>query len=414
MSATMHVLLLTETFSPEIGGGERQAALLSGALIRRGHQVTIVTRRSRRALPPHERLDGVDVRRIGPAGGGRWKKWGLALTTAPAMLRAAGRTDVVLVSGFRIMGIPAAALSRLLRLPVVLKADSTGEMSGSFFTAGLASLGLTPRSLSVRAALSLRNAILRRAAAFAAMSREIGDELATAGVSRDRIHYIPNGVDTDRFSPVHPERRAVLRTRLGLPRGRIAVYTGRLVSYKGLPLLVSVWDEMVRSGMDGTLVLVGAAGGDMHACEDDLRAFVRERSLEERVYFAGGVDNVHEYLQAADAFVFPTLNEAFGVSLIEAMACGLPCVATRVGGIPDFVVDGSNGLLVQPGDRGQLHAALERVLAGGADVEALGQRARATVLSSLSAEAVASAYIALFHELSVTRRAARTMTTIVR
>jgi glycosyltransferase involved in cell wall biosynthesis len=395
MTRSLRVLLLTETYLPEIGGGERQAELLSSALRQRGHRVTIITRRSRTDLPRRELLAGIEVLRIGPAGPGRWKKWGLAVTTAPALMRAASRADVALVSGFRILGIPSGALGPLLRIPVVLKADSTGEMSGSFFAAGLARLGLTPAAPPVRGGLAIRNALLRRASGFVAMSTEIAEELAASGIPPDRIHRIPNGVDTRTFSPAPAATRAALRQRLALPAGPIAIYTGRLVTYKGLPMLLDAWHRVVQGEAGATLVLAGTAGGDMHACEHELREFVRQQGLGRHVRFTGAVHNVHEYLQAADVFVFPTLNEAFGVSLLEAMACGLPCVASRVGGIPDFLLHEHNGLLVEPGNEEQLTAALQRLLAGGSDAAALGARARETVVREYSGDSVAEAYVAL-------------------
>src|SRR5262245_26508301 len=100
----LRVLLLTETFYPEIGGGERQARRLSAALARRGHDVTVVTRRSRSGLPREEYEGKVRIIRIAPAGRGRWKKWGLALSTIPALAGLRSRADVVMVSGYRIMG----------------------------------------------------------------------------------------------------------------------------------------------------------------------------------------------------------------------------------------------------------------------------------------------------------------------
>ena len=399
----MRVLLLTETFLPEIGGGEQQAQLLSQTLARRGHDVTIVTRRSRRDLPREQLRDGVRIIRIGPAGRGRWKKWGLAVSAISPLTRLHAGVDVVFVSGYRIMGVPAVVVAQVLGRKCVLKADSPGEMSGEFFRAGLAPLRLQPTSFGVHLMIRFRNALLRRADAFVAISSPIAAELQSSGVPVERIQYVPNGVDTARFRPALPAERAALRDRLGFPRGPIAVYTGRLVSYKGLTLLLRVWCELCRSGVSGTLVLVGAGSTDMHNCEDMLRQYVDRHGLGDRVIFTGGVDNVDEHLRAADVFVFPTEKEAFGVSLVEAMACGLPSVATRVGGIADFLVDGANGLVVEPGSFTQLRDALVTLLAGGDRVTALGHAARTTALGRFSADTVADRYLKVFESLRDSR-----------
>ncbi len=398
-TAHVRVLLLTETFWPEVGGGERQAAMLSSALVRRGHAVTIVTRRSQHELATHETDLGVRIVRIAPAGRGRWKKWGLAVSAIAPLASMRASVDVILVSGYRIMGLPAVLAAKMMGRPCVLKADSPGEMSGEFFRSGLAPLQLRPTSLPVRALIGSRNVLLRSADAFAAISSAIAAELQAQGVPSDRTHYIPNGVDTARFKPASDADRTAIRARLGLPAGPLAVYTGRLVSYKGLPLLLRVWRDLLRTGTPGTLVLVGAGSTDMHNCEQDLRTYVDRHGLGGRVIFTGSVDNVEEYLRAADIFVFPTEKEAFGVSLVEAMACGLPSVATRVGGIPDYLVDGDNGLMVGAADFTQLRDAIATLLAGGARVVDLGRRARTTAVARFSGDAVAERYLCLFESL---------------
>jgi glycosyltransferase involved in cell wall biosynthesis len=395
----LRIVLLTETFHPEIGGGERQARLLSNALVRRGHEVTIITRRSRRQLPRDQMEGGVRVVRLAPAGEGRWKKWGLVLTPLRLLPGLCASADVVFVSGFRILGLPAVIAARARGSVCVLKADSLGEMSGEFFGPGLARLGLTPSSAAVRPLIRARNAVLRRADAFVAISSEIAGELEATGVPGRHVYTLPNGVDTAKFAPADAAERAALRGRLRLPDGPLAVFTGRLVTYKGLPRLLQAWRELRSSGGAGTLVLVGAGGSDLHNCEHELRDYAERHHFRDSLIFAGPVENVEDYLRAADAFVFPTENEAFGVSLLEAMACGLPAIATPVGGIRDFVTHGHNGLLVEPGNVQQLREALATALSGGDRVAALGRAARATVLARFSDEAVADGYLALFATL---------------
>ena len=87
-----------------------------------------------------------------------------------------------------------------------------------------------------------------------------------------------------------------------------------------------VWLEVQRQHPNVKLLVVGAGGLDIHNCEAELKAYVIANGLQDSVHFTGSVENVHEYLQVADIFVFPTENEAFGISLIEAMACGLPAI----------------------------------------------------------------------------------------
>ncbi len=102
--------------------------------------------------------------------------------------------------------------------------------------------------------------------------------------------------------------------------------------------------------------------------------------------------------------MFPTENEAFGLSLVEAMACGLPAVTTRVGGIADYVDHGVNAWVVEPGDRDAMVAAIERLLDDGELALRLGRAARETVLARFGGDAIAAQYESLLTELVDARR----------
>lgn len=390
------IVIATETFEPEMGGGETQARTLSDSLTARGFAVTLVTRRSRGYLPRRERQGELTIIRVAPAGPGRWKKWVLMVSAFPALFSASRGATAILVSGFRFLGFPAVLATRMRGAPCFLKGDNRGELSGEYFRAGLAQLGMTPRSLPVRWLVAARNMVLRRAEGFVALSHEMAAEFEELGVPADRIHEIPNGVDTSHFRPTDSSERNALRERLGFPDGPVALYTGRLVSHKGLLVLVHAWEKLLQTMPGATLYLVGEGGADMHNCEAELRQFARERNLESRIRFAGLVPHVVDFLRAADAFVFPTLDDSFGISLVEAMACELPVVSSPVGGIRDFLVDGVNGFLAPAGDANALADALGRVLGGGPHMVAAGRAARETVIARFSHDAVARSYLAMF------------------
>jgi glycosyltransferase involved in cell wall biosynthesis len=307
--------------------------------------------------------------------------------------------DVVLVSGFRILGIAAIAARALTGRPTILKGDSRGELSGDYFSAGIAHAGLKADSWLVGHGLRLRNAVLRRADAYIALSEEMSREFQVHGAPASRIWRIPNGVDTERFRPATAGERSELREILGLPDETIAVYTGRLVTYKGLPTLIRAW----RAVNHGTLVLVGEGGADVHACERELRELVAAHALDGRVRFAGPSDRVEDWLRAADLFVFPTENEAFGLSLVEAMACALPCITTSVGGLRDFVTDGANALVVPTGDDRAVAFAISALAADANRRQALGEAARQTALQRFSTQVVVDAYARRIDALSRSR-----------
>jgi glycosyltransferase involved in cell wall biosynthesis len=207
-------------------------------------------------------------------------------------------------------------------------------------------------------------------------------------------------VDTQRFLPVEPAQKNLLREKLNLPQSAsVATYTGRLVSYKGLPLLLKVWNEIRRKHANVLLILAGTGGLDIHNCEEELRAYVKSAYLEGHVIFTGAVQNVPEYLQASDLFIFPTENDAFPSSIVEAMACGLPVITTPVGAIKTIVSNQKTGLLIQPGNGEQLFQALDVMLYNEALASRLGRAARKSVQDLYSAETVTKKYLALFQGL---------------
>jgi glycosyltransferase involved in cell wall biosynthesis len=394
------VCIFTETYYPVIGGGETQARILAEGLISHGYSVCILTRRTDASLQSLERLGQISVRRIAPVGRGQMKKWGMVLSCLPALVRLRNDYDVLFVSGFRITGMSAIAAARLFGKTVVLKADSQGEMSGAYFANGLKRIGLKPSSPAFRLFLAIRNRVLRTADAFVAITDGVVRELEDAGVRPEAIHRISNGVDTGRFFPACHSLKSDLRIRLGIPpTAKVVVYTGRLVSYKGLPLLLEVWRQLAPRHCDARLVLVGAGGLDVHNCEADLRTFVAEHGLGGSVTFTGNVDNVPDYLQAADVFVLPSEDDAFPSSLVEAMACRLAVVATPVGAVGNIVQDGQTGLMVHPGDFPSLYEALDRLLQDDALVARLAEAGWRRTTERYSAESVTQQLITLFGTL---------------
>lgn len=398
MSGNPRICIFTETYYPVVGGGETQARLLAEGLIRNGWGVTIITRRSQPDLLPLERFEGVTVYRLPPVGTQHLKKWGLLLSAIPALYRTRNQYELILVSGFRVIGVSAVILCRILNKACLLKADNNGEMSGEFFYGGLLKSGLRTDSLVFNFFLGLRNRILRQADGFIAISSQIAREYSSNGILQaSRIYCIPNSVDTRTFTPVSESVKKNLRMKLGIPgNGILVVYSGRLVSYKGLEILLRAWSKLVRNRHNATLLLIGSGSADIYNCEKELRGCVKEWGLEESVNFCGEVRNVHEYLQAGDIFVFPTEKEAFGISLVEAMACGLPVISTLVGGLKDIISPGQNALVLNPGDEDSLLKALNTLCDDRELREALGMNALETARSRYSSDMVTHQYIRVF------------------
>jgi glycosyltransferase involved in cell wall biosynthesis len=398
------ILFVTESFWPVLGGGETHIRDLAGRLAALGFGAHVLTRRTDAGWPARENAGGVAISRVGPSGPGRAKKYLLALRILPALCRLALRCDVLVVRGTRVLGLPGLLAGSWANRPVVLQPEVNGELSGEVYTWGTALHRSLPRRM-VGALVRARNLFFRDAAAGVAMSRLIAAELAQASFPPQRIAHIPHGVDTQRFRPRPPQEKAALRDALGLREDAlVVVYTGRLLRGKGLETLVDAFGRVAGRDARAHLVLVGSGAGQALSNEDELRERVARLGLEGRVRFTGRVDSVEDFLGASDVFAFPSEFEALGLSLIEAAACGLPCVGTRTGGIVDVIEDGRTGLLVPPADADALAEALEALLADPGRRAALGAGGRARVKERFDVEVSVDRYRALFHELAAGRR----------
>jgi glycosyltransferase involved in cell wall biosynthesis len=391
------VLFLTESFHPVLGGGEIHVRRLGAALVASGFGATVVTRRGEAEWPAVDEVDGIRVVRVPPPGPGRTGKYLMVPGALRATFRELPRHDVLVVRGTRVLGGPGLLAGRACGRPVVLQPEVNGELSGEVYTWGRRIAGALAAPL--RAAVRLRNLWLRDADAFVAMSTEIREEMVRAGVARERVALLPHGVDVDRFRPASAEERGALRRERGLPDGTLAVYTGRLLRGKGLETLVAAFSAIAARAPALCLVIVGSGAGQALSVEPELRREVRERGLEDRVVLTGRVDDVAGYLRAADLFVFPSVFEALGISLVEAAACGLPAVASRTGGIVDVVEEGRSGILVTPGAVDELASALLALGRTPDRRERMGRTARAIAAARFDERDGVRRYRALFREV---------------
>lgn len=393
------VLFLAESYHPVLGGGERHIRRLATALAAEGLPTTVLTRRGQADWPADETLDGVRVVRVGPSGPGRRGKYAMLPGVLRALSQLRHQFDILVVRGTRVLGLPGLLAARALQKRIVLQCEVSGEMSGEIYTWGTALDQPLLRPL-VRAGVALRNGLFADADALVAISERTRDEFLAAGFEPDRVRLVPHGVDVEAFRPAGPPERETLREQLGLPKlGRLVTFTGRLLRGKGVEVLVEAFGRLALRREDVHLLLVGSGAGQVLSIEDALRARVAEAGLGHRVTFAGRVDNVADYLRASDIYAFPSYFEAMPLALLEAAGCGLPCVASRIGGVVDVIDDGRSGVLVEAGDVNGLAAGLGAVLDMPERGRMLGAAARAVVLERFDERHNVARYRELFQEL---------------
>jgi glycosyltransferase involved in cell wall biosynthesis len=374
-------------FPPEVGGLESHAYYLCRELVRLGHYVTMITSRSQPGLPAREALDGVEVvrkwfpRQRTPAG---WTAH--TLGTVPHYMRLAKRADVLHAQTFA-SAIPGILARRRYRLPLVV----------TLHTSHFLRLAERPAWQPV-----LRR-IIRSADWLLAASEEIRD-VALGLYPHSRAEALTNGVDTALFAPganssLHgagpgaaPDGpfRGGTRPRLIVPR-RLFEKNGVEYFVRALPL--------VRRQVDAEAVLVGDGPE-----RPRLEALAAELGVADAITFLGSRPNqeMPGLLAGADLAVFPSLMEATSVAALEAMSCGVPVAASRVGGLPEIVDDGV-GTLFEPADPESQAEALVRLLRT-ADLSALGRAARDRVVARWSVERLALRHQEIYQTLLRERR----------
>lgn len=173
-------------------------------------------------------------------------------------------------------------------------------------------------------------------------------------VPRKKLRMIPNGVDTNVFSPSE-ERRRSMRSALGIDSEFVWLAVGRLVIQKDYPTLFRALELLARKEF---IVLIAGAG----PLERELREECTKRDLSGHVRFCGERKDILDLYNAADAFVMSSECEGLPLALLEAASMGLPAIVTNVGGNPDIVLDGVTGYVVPPSSPTQLAAALQRLM----------------------------------------------------
>jgi glycosyltransferase involved in cell wall biosynthesis len=223
--------------------------------------------------------------------------------------------------------------------------------------------------------------------AYVANSRGALAVLAEHGVAPDRLHYVPNGIDVDRFPQVD---------RAGRPGPPLVVCVGRFTPVKRQRDLVDAAALLRARGVEARLAFAGAG-----PLQDAVRGQVAGLALGDRVVFHGALAPaaVKDLLAEADVACMPSSQEGMPGAVLEAMASGLPVVGTDVNGIADGVADGETGVLVAPGDPAALAAALERLLADPALRHTLGAAGRRRVADELSLDRMVAATLAVFRGL---------------
>ena len=201
---------------------------------------------------------------------------------------------------------------------------------------------------------------------------EARDYFGLRVLTAEKISIIHSGVELNRYH-ITAKKRQQKKKELGIsPDSLVVGFVGWLIPIKGVTYLIKAMAEVVQRHPNSLLVLVGK-GDEKGEEEIKLKEQVENLGLADNVRFLGWRPDVDEIMGCFDIFVLPSLNEGMGRVLVEAMSAGLPIVASRVGGIPDLVKHGENGLLVPPADAGALERAISDLLSDKARRKHMGE-----------------------------------------
>lgn len=355
-----------------IGGAERQIAALVAGLNRRRFRPIVACEHSLGPVAEGIAANGIPVHLLSSG-----KRRDPRLAFRVASLARRERIQIVLSHGFS-TGVAARVGGWLGGVPVrVLAEHSTGERD------------MSPGRHRVNRLLNSWTS------GWIAVAHGQQDYLVgTKGIPAERIRVIPNGIDSRPYRPAGA--RARIRAEFGLPEdarvaGMLAVLRPEKDTKTFLLAARFVADELAAA----RFLLVGDGPERSH-----LESEVQALNLADRVVFAGRRDDVPDVLTAFDVSVLCSTDvETFPMAFLESMATGLPLIGTRVGGLPEMIEDGRNGLLVRPRDPRGLADAMLRVLTDPERSRAWGETSRQRVESEFSLETMVDAYEEYFEEL---------------
>lgn len=395
------------------GGTESVILETSRRLLALGHRTEILTT-SALSGSPAEAIDGVPVRRypyfypyLGLTPEARHQmdlKGGnlFSVHLLAALLRYPGLQVLHLHTGKRLGGIVRTA-ARLRRIPYVVSIhgglhDAPAAETLSYTDAAK---GAFEWGLALGAAVGSRR-VMDDASAILVLGRLEQSEVQ-ARHPRANVVYFPNGVDPDRFAAGDG---AAFRARHAIPADdRLLLCVGRLDPQKNQLLAVRVLAALLPTEPRLRLVLAGHVTNEDYA--DAVGREARLLGVAGRVTIirgipAGSPDLVDAY-HAAEVFLLPSIHEPFGIVILEAWAAGLPVVASRVGGVPDFVRDGTDGILVEPDRMDEMARRVSELLASPGVARRMGEDGRARARGEFSWDTVTRRLVAVYEEATRAR-----------
>ncbi len=423
------IYIAIATFHPIIGGAEKQALMQARCLRARGIAATILTFHHESAWPKREEIEGVPVIRVGGSVLHNRRQLPRPLQKLFYMVamiimgwslwRHRQHFDILHVYHLNFMALPAAFVCWLAHKPMIAAVRSTGSgisthqslLAGSL-DPGLPFLRVPGRIKTDndledlerlgRPIVHLTHALLLRIRAIIiVLSTRMKDYPVAHNFSLPDIQLIPNGVDTTCFHPLQPQElgdengQAQEFSSVSTPatgqRAWTVVCVARLNFEKGIDVLLHAWHLVHLEAPQAHLRIVG--DGPLLA---QLQCMAQKLAISDCITFVGTQYDIPAQLYRGSIAVLPSRSEGMPNAILEAMACGIPCVATRVSGSEDLIQHGKNGLLVDVYDYPAMAQAILTLLRDPERVHVYGQAARKRIEQAYSLDHITDIYVALY------------------
>jgi len=369
---TPRVLMLISNFYPSLGGAEQQALNLSKALVSRGIKTSVITK-TIQGEKSFERIDNVPVyRKIQVLNKGKWFGITYILSSFCFLFKMRNTYDIIHCHIADGLGTTAAiAIKLLFNKKVIIMIASSGQGS-DFHT--------LKKSFLHRCCLKLTHSADKVISLCNLSTKELYNE----NFLKSKIVQIPNGVNINRF---YPKESPKIENRI--------ITVGHLTKIKGTDILLQAVANLKKKGVSHFHVDIVGDGHDRTYFEN----IAKDLNINSYISFHGDSNNVLALLQQSRIFVLPSRAEGHSNALLEAMACGLPVIATKVGGNLDVINNNENGILVEKENPEQLANAINRVLNDNKLARQLGENAIKTVSNKYSMEYTVSKYLELYNNL---------------
>ncbi len=233
--------------------------------------------------------------------------------------------------------------------------------------------------------------------AVIAISKPVAQHLRSDfGVAQDQVHLITNGIDLDRFVMTNDQMRRGARQKWGIGDGPLIGIIARLSDVKGIDVLIKAMPLVFKEVPSANLLIAGQGPEEIA-----LKKLTQDLGLSAHVHFKSTVNQTQDYLCAFDVFVMPSLMEGLGLSVMEAQACGIPVVASRIGGLVDLIEDGKSGYLVPVNDPVALANRIVEALEDPQQSKMMAQQARLNIEQHFSVEKMLKQTLKVYHDTVV-------------